>query len=58
MGRPARADGAAANVVVRFSPDELEAAKRLAVGRKVTVSALLRALVDEEGERCRRKKKR
>jgi hypothetical protein len=55
MARPPRADGAAANVVARFSPDELAAARRLASARKLTVSGLLRALVAEEHARRKRK---
>lgn len=52
MPRPPRAEATAANVVVRFSPDELAALDRLAAGRGMDRSALLRALVAEEAERC------
>lgn len=57
MPRPPRNEAAAANVVARFSPDELAAAKRLAVKRGVTVSELLRALVAEELTRAARRRK-
>lgn len=52
MPRPPRADAAAVNVVVRFSPLELGVALRLAEeARSVSLSAFLRALVAAEAER-------
>ncbi len=56
MPRPPRADAAAVNVVVRFSPDELAAVRRLA--GKASVSAFLRLLVAEEDRRRARRKAR